>query len=224
MCNVPYAIISTGSNGNAVVLNDYILVDCGVSIKAVKPYSKALRLVLLTHAHGDHFNLSTLKWLAFERPTLRFGCGAWLAPALVEAGVAKAQIDILSTNKEYNYGSFKIIPVPLRHNVPNQGYKLHFRNGTKAIYATDTVTLAGITAKDYDLYLIEANYEDEEITKRIHDKVKSGEYAYEIEAMQNHLSKELCDDWIYSNIGTKGVYIYMHQHRDSEVDKCLFTE
>lgn len=85
------------------------------------------------------------------------------------------------------------------------------------IYATDTGTLAGITAKDYDLYLVEANYEDEEIAQRIHDKEKSGEYAYERSAMVNHLSKARCDAWIYQNIGSKGEYIYMHTHRESEV-------
>ena len=214
MSDLPYEIISTGSHGNAVLLNDYILVDCGVSYKALQPYIKALRLVLLTHAHGDHFNRATIRRLAYERPALRFGGGAWLAQALIESGVGKDRIDILSTGRSYRYGDDKVIPVPLQHNVPNQGYKIHFGSGKKAIYATDTSTLAGITAKDYDLYMIEANYEDEEIVKRIHDKVKGGEYAYEINAVQNHLSKEKCDEWIYKNIGSNGVYIYMHQHQE----------
>lgn len=51
-----YNIISTGSKGNAVVINDRILIDIGVPFKALEPVKKDLRLVLLTHQHSDHFN------------------------------------------------------------------------------------------------------------------------------------------------------------------------
>lgn len=51
-----YNIISTGSKGNAVVINGRILIDCGVPFKALEPVKKDLRLVLLTHIHSDHFN------------------------------------------------------------------------------------------------------------------------------------------------------------------------
>lgn len=46
---VPYNIISTGSKGNAVVINDAILVDCGVPYKWVESVVPKLKLVLLTH-------------------------------------------------------------------------------------------------------------------------------------------------------------------------------
>lgn len=45
-------IISTGSKGNAVILNGSILIDCGVSSRKLEPYAKKLKLVLLTHVHG----------------------------------------------------------------------------------------------------------------------------------------------------------------------------
>ena len=35
---------------------------------------------------------------------------------------------------------------------------------------TDTKTVEGISAKNYDLYLIEGNYEQEELEKRIEEK------------------------------------------------------
>lgn len=37
---VKYNIISTGSDGNATILEDFVLVDCGVPYKAVEPYSQ----------------------------------------------------------------------------------------------------------------------------------------------------------------------------------------
>jgi glyoxylase-like metal-dependent hydrolase (beta-lactamase superfamily II) len=68
-----YNIISTGSQGNAVVVNNHILIDCGVTFKTLKGVYKDLQIVLLTHIHTDHFKPKTLKRLAQERPTLRFG-------------------------------------------------------------------------------------------------------------------------------------------------------
>lgn len=213
--SVPYHVISTGSKGNAVVINDFILVDCGVPFKAIKPFASKLKLVLLTHIHSDHFRPSTLHTLSRERPTLRFACCAWLASDLVAAGVPAKNIDILEIGVMYDYGICNVIPVALVHNVPNCGYKIHFSVG-KVFYATDTNNLNGISARNYDLYMVEANYEEETILQKIADKKAAGEYAYEVNAMRNHLSKAKCDDFIYRNIGCSGEYIYLHCHVEEE--------
>ena len=205
MSKIPFNIISTGSCGNAVIINKSILVDCGVNFKALQPYYKDIKIVLLTHIHSDHFHRTAIKLLAQHRPTLRFACGKWLAQSVVECGVPKENIDVLEFGIIYNYGICNIIQFPLVHNVPNCGYKIHFPIG-KVIYATDANNLNGITARDYDLYLIEANYEDEEIQEKIKAKQANGEYAYELQVIKNHLSKAKCDD-----------FIYLHCHReDSE--------
>lgn len=41
---VKYNIISTGSDGNATILEDFVLVDCGVPYKALEPYRELLIL------------------------------------------------------------------------------------------------------------------------------------------------------------------------------------
>lgn len=212
-CNIPYTVIGTGSTGNAVLLNNRILVDCGVPYRDIAPHTRQIQLVLLTHCHGDHFNPATVRRLAAERPSLRFASGAWLLREMVDAGISKRNIDVLECGKMYNYGIASIIPVRLNHNVPNCGYKIHFAGG-KVFYATDTNDLNGIFAKDYDLYLVEANYEDEEIRRRIKQKEIDGEFAYEKNVLHNHLSKEKCDAWIYANAGCTSEYVYLHQHRD----------
>lgn len=94
-----YKIIATGSTGNAVFLNDYILIDCGVTFKALKYVYKQLQIVLLTHRHIDHFKPTTIHKLSEERPTLRFGCCEWLVNDLVEAGVPKQSIDVFEIGK-----------------------------------------------------------------------------------------------------------------------------
>ena len=67
-----YKIISTGSKGNAVVVDGRILIDCGVPFRRLESVYRDLDAVLLTHIHSDHFQPKTLARLAAERPSLRF--------------------------------------------------------------------------------------------------------------------------------------------------------
>lgn len=208
-----YNVISSGSDGNAVVLNDIIMIDCGVSFKALKDVYKALKIVLLTHAHGDHFNATTIKKLAAERPTLRFGCCPWLVLDLVNAGVNKKNIDVYTIGKVYDYSVFKVSPIKLYHDIDNCGYRL-FVGAQRAFYATDTAHLQGITAHDYNLYLIEANYEDEELQARIEAKQGTGEYVYELSVASRHLSKAQADEFLLENMSEKSKYVYLHEHKE----------
>lgn len=207
-----YNIISTGSKGNCIILSGCIAVDMGVSFKALKNVYRDLKIVLLTHIHSDHFNKTTIRRLAKERPTLRFGCCDWLVSDLIDCNVQKRNIDVFEIGKVYDYQRFKISPIKLYHDVPQCGYRL-FVGGEKAIYATDTAHLQGITAKDYDLYLLEANYEDEELQERIKSKQETGQFCYEMNVSSRHLSKEQADAFLLENMGTNSEYVYMHEHK-----------
>lgn len=216
-----YKIISTGSRGNALLLDNTILIDCGISFNKLKDYYKNIKLVLLTHIHSDHFNKITIKKLAEERPTLRFGCCKWLVNDLIECGINKKNIDVYEINTKYAYirkeqKTITIQPILLYHNVNQCGYKV-FIDNVKCIYCTDTYTLEGISAPNYDYYFIEANYEEKEIKKRIEAKEVLGIYSYEKDALLNHLSKEKCDEFLINNMGENSRYEYMHQHIEKEV-------
>lgn len=206
-------IISSGSKGNAVILNDIMLIDCGVPFKTLKDVYRDLKIVLLSHCHSDHFKKSTIKRLASERPTLRFAAPVWLYESLIKCGVEDSKIDIVEIGKIYGYGAFSISPIKLYHDVENCGYRI-FWGEEKALYATDTYTLDGITAKNYDLYLVECNYEDEEIKERIREKEEKGEFVYEKRVLRTHLSKADCDNFLVENAGAKSEFIYMHTHED----------
>lgn len=215
-----YNIISTGSKGNAVVINDRIMIDCGVPLKALEPVKKDLCLVLLTHQHSDHFNPRTVRALHKERPALRWGCCKWMVGPLLEAGVDKRRIDVIRPDKPGEtthamiYNGLAIVwPELLVHNVPNCGWHIE-HGGERLFYATDTGTLDGIEARGYDLYMVEANHIRAEIETRIKLKKAAGEYAYECEAKRNHLSREQAEDWLYQQMGPKSQYVFLHQHRE----------
>ena len=210
-----YNIISTGSKGNAAVINDRILIDCGIPFKALEPVKKDLRLVLLTHIHSDHFNPRTARALSKERPALRWGCCEWMVGPLLEAGVDKRRIDVLdpAIPAFEMYGNLcSIRPVMLTHNVPNCGYHI-LSNGERLFYATDTGTLDGIEGRCYDLYMVEANHTRADLEARMEAKRAAGEFSYEWAAAQNHLSKEQAEEWLYQQMGPNSQYIFLHQHQ-----------
>ena len=120
-------------------------------------------------------------------------------------------IDVLQIGSKYDYRLFKVSPIKLYHDVPQCGYRIFFED-YKVFYATDTKTLEGISARNYDLYLVEANYEDEELDERIRIKQEQQQYCYEYRARQTHLSKGQAVDFLLQNMGDSSEYVFMHQH------------
>jgi ribonuclease BN (tRNA processing enzyme) len=223
---VTFDIISTGSQGNAVIINGSILIDCGVPWKLLKSYAKQLKLVLLTHQHGDHFRPGTVRALYRERPAIRWCCCEWMVWPLLEAGVDKRVIDVAEPGAEYAYSPICAVRAEsIPHNVKNCGWHISIPIHPVAppyleclFYATDTSTLDGVEAKDYDLYMIEANHTRAEIEARIAEKQAAGEFAYEIAAAKNHLSREQAEEWLYRNMGPNSQYVFLHQHREAGIN------
>lgn len=213
-----FNVIASGSTGNAVVINDSILIDCGVPYKALEPVKKDLKLVLLTHVHSDHFKPRTVRALHKARPTLRWGCCEWMVGSLLEAGVDRRVIDVFGTGDTLCYWRLcAVTPQLLVHDVPNCGWRITMFDGEKdqnLFYATDTATLDGVEASEYDLYLIEANHTREELEARAKAKLEAGKYAYEYRAAANHLSQEQALDWLYQQMGPHSKYVFLHVHQD----------
>ena len=209
-----YKIISSGSKGNCVWLES-ILIDCGVPYRKLKEFD--YRLVLLTHIHSDHFNPRTIVKIAEDHPNVKFVCLRYLLDKLKNL-VNSDQIYVLEPNKKYDLGICRLSAFPLYHDVPNCGWKIEIK-GEKCIYATDT-RLIDTKAKNYDLYLIEANYITSNALKRARDKRLKGEYSYEMRAINNHLSKEKCDTFLRLNKGPNSECVYMHVHKgEYEIEK-----
>ena len=202
-------VISSGSEGNAVIYNNAIMVDCGVSLKALQEVKRSLKIVLLTHKHSDHLKIRTLQRLQAERPTLRVACGAFL---LEELPCIK-NIDVLQVGKIYDYGAFKVSPVKLYHDVPNFGWRIFLPNGQKIFHATDTVHLEGISAKGYDLYAIEHNYCEEYIQQAFEEARANGEYTHAYGNINTHLSIQQARAFIEANRKESSEVLELHKSR-----------
>ena len=216
---IDFTVIGSGSAGNAVVVEPGILIDCGLPAKRIRPYADRLKLVLLTHVHGDHFNTAAVRALHVERPALRWGCCEWMVKPLLDTGVDRRQIDVYPLNDMFSWygwsvGNVGIKPVELSHNVRNCGYHLYFPDGRRIFYATDTGYIDNVEAKGYDLYLLEANHTEAEIAAKIAEKHAAGEFAYEEQAAVNHLSREQAEAWLARNARQDSQYVFLHRHQE----------
>ncbi|GIM51995.1 hypothetical protein CAPN004_10250 [Capnocytophaga cynodegmi] len=201
-------VIGSGSSGNAIIYDKKILVDCGVSFKALQPYLKEIKIVLLTHKHSDHLNLRTLQILQNHRPTLRIACCSWLIEELPNL----KNIDVLEIGKMYNYGSLKVSPVKAYHDVPNCGWRI-IKDNFKIFHITDTAHLEGITARNYDLYAIEHNYCEEKVEKAIREARAEGKYCHAIGSIQTHLSIQQANEFIEVNAGANSQVLELHKSK-----------
>ncbi len=212
-------IISTGSKGNAVLLDNHILIDCGVPYCRLSAYADKIKYIFLTHQHSDHLNTSTLRRLCTEHPSIKIIYNGYLACALYKdcsEFIYKSSF-ITESKKWYQVGKFMFENEMLMHDVPNCAWKIFIstaKSTFKLIYATDTSSIERIRAKDYDLYLIEANYDNNEIVERMKNKIACGGYMYEDRVLRTHLSKQQADEWLYKNMGEQSSFIYMHAHEN----------
>lgn len=203
-----HQVIHSGSEGNAILYHEHILVDIGVPFASVRPLLYKIQLVLLTHEHKDHLNIDTLRRLCKERPTVRVGCCEWMLPHL--EGIKN--VDVFEIGKEYDYVHFSLVPVKLYHDVPQCGFKI-FKGDHKIFHATDTCTLAGIEAKNYTIYAIEHSYDADTIFGVIEEKESRGVFAYERGVIQSHLSEQAARQFIFNNAGENYEVLRLHESK-----------
>lgn len=203
-------VLKTGSSGNAVLYFNSILIDAGVPFSVIAPYASKIQIVLLTHEHGDHLNVSTLKKLQEQRPGIRIASPYWLLDKI--RGLRN--IDVVEFNQFYSYVDFQIANFKLYHDVPNCGWRI-FRHGMKVFHATDTAHLQGIFAREYDIYAIEHNYDEETIAESIEKKKALGRFAYEEGSINSHLSAQAAQDFFLKNKHENSVLVRLHESKNN---------
>jgi hypothetical protein len=107
----------------------------------------------------------------------------------------------------------------LIHDVENVGWIVRVSGGEHdgtAMYATDTHHIP-IAAPDLDLYMIEGNYNQEDIERRIAEKTEAGVFSYEGRVLQSHMSMEAAVEWLRDNADPyKSKIVFLHGHINSE--------
>lgn len=146
-----YKIISTGSKGNCVIIND-VMVDCGVPFKEIKQELYSIKYLLITHSHSDHLNTRTLRQIMSKHPRIKI-IGNYEIHAIWHCNI------IANAYYPIEIGAYTFFPFECSHDVITYGFTWNFE-GQDIIYATDTSTLEYAPKKKYDWFFIESNHDE----------------------------------------------------------------
>ena len=220
-----FKIIGTGSQGNAFLFEDNLLIDCGLSFKKLSEAIDISKIeyVLLSHIHGDHFNKIAIRKLFVANDNVQFICGEWLVKYLNDVGVTIDRITVVEYGAIYDAGDFKIAPVKAYHDVPNMGYRL-ILNGHKHFHITDTSTLKGITATNYKSATIECNHCVVKANEIIEQAKEDGEFTHLPGAMNSHLSVQETVAFVNTNDIAELTPIHIGESTRREVELYVQQE
>ena len=207
-----YEIVGSGSRGNAIIIEDVLMLDCGVPFTQIRPYLKKVKIIFISHIHQDHLYPSTVKKIAYNHPLIRFICGSKdVAEKLLECGVLIQNIYFMPSRKWFSLGIVNLKLEPMKHDVDNYALKFKINNINKrGIYIVDTASLGDLKAEKYDLYLIEANYKEETLQKHLQE-CSQEDLIYLQRVPYTHLSYEQANTFLIDNMGANSEFQYIHE-------------
>jgi phosphoribosyl 1,2-cyclic phosphodiesterase len=196
------------------------MIDLGLSYSKTKPYCDGIKYVLLTHIHGDHFKKDTIRKLFVNHEQIKFVCGEWLREKLLKIGVEQDRIIVHEFGKVYELGEYKISPIIAYHDVENCGYRI-MKDGYKHLHITDTVSLEGIEAVNYNSASIECNHHYERALELIEEAKENDEFSHLKGAMNSHLAVHKTIDFCKENNIKKLFPIHIGSSTKKEVIESL---
>jgi len=204
-----YDIIGSSSAGNSIVYFEKIMVDVGLSFNKLKDRLDKLDVILLTHRHGDHFNKTAIKMIGKQYPNILMCVPEGLKDEFDKLEYQGRKFDTIVGVKYKFSPTLTIESFGLFHDVPNVGYKITYNN-YKVIHATDSGSINHITAKGFDLYAIEHNYDEEMLDYEIKLKIQDEVFSHEIRSRETHLSFQQAYEWISSQRKEASEVIMLH--------------
>ncbi len=193
-------VLNTGSKGNSFLCEPFLF-DIGCSFEKIKKYIPKIKYICITHVHGDHCNVATLKTILGHRPSITIITNDEVANKLVDNGVRKNKILVIDKPlKLKNIGIIK--KHEMVHDAKNFGYSIEFENGFKFAYLTDSGDISHIKLPNYSLVVLECNYQETIINAKIIN-AKNEEDWYNFNHLKRvkmtHLAEHQHNAWIEEN-------------------------
>ena len=175
-------ILATGSGGNCVLIENRILIDAGITVKAFRENGlepNGLDALLITHKHADHMKTPLVRYLLGE------GVKAFLPASVIAELTKEGKIDMLPLTATgqvvpiqdegaVTYGGMSITPYPQKHHdMVNYAFVLE-KEGERLLYATDLDTVSAtdmgvglLHLGTFDTILLEGNYDEDYLRRYI---------------------------------------------------------
>lgn len=178
---------SSSGNGYALISDDgeIFLIEAGIKsremVKGIDYRVNAVSGCVVSHAHGDHSQYIT----AYSKLGIRVGCNQDVA----DKKNSLLYPNILQEGKTYSFGTYRVTPFNVKHDVPNFGFIVYHKDMGTLLFATDTYTLP-YEFQNVGHFLIEANYSDDILNENIRKgKIDNGQRK---RLMVSHMSLNNC--------------------------------
>lgn len=213
--NVAY----TGSSGNCIVIDDEIVIDCGIKVSLIQEYLDNASYLFITHRHGDHLNNACINYLNKSKP--------WALPLMIYTNPDVIQaihrhnklkdlqpenvltsgyekFDITTSKQTYHVECF-----PCEHDVQNQGFIFTNELGEQLIFATDTATMKHAPHRKYDYIVVEGNWDEDKLA----DMLATDDFDSIFRATRNfrHLSVQALETFINENSHDGTIVYQLHE-------------
>lgn len=184
--DLPIKLYGSGSKGNSAFIQPArLLIDIGLPAKRYEDELRKIDVIFLTHQHGDHLNLATLKYIAKYQPQIQIFTPIQLVDFLEDKGVWPLIDEVtypMVDGEEFDYttrdgNKVFVKPYNTKHgDLQNMAFDIEiplFK--TRLLYATDLEELgpdddfgsSGLPTELYNLIMLEANYDKPKLTSII---------------------------------------------------------
>jgi phosphoribosyl 1,2-cyclic phosphodiesterase len=182
-----YKILSSGSQGNCVIINGDIMFDCGIPYKKMKNDLYDVKYLIITHVHTDHLKLETLLQIMRNFPRIQIIGNYEVHQAAMVNHIANAGHDIKT--EDYIFTPFECF-----HDVLTYGYTFQIGED-RIIYCTDTSSLENAPKDQYDYFFLESNHDEAKLEQARNQK--KGRYDPYMSG-KRHLSTQAAKAFYYT--------------------------
>lgn len=189
-------VIGTGSSGNCYIVQDdteALVLECGVKFKAVQAaldfnLSKVAGC-LVTHEHLDHAK--------YIKDFIAGGIDVYCLQATADARkVDSHRMIAIKEGKQFQVGNFKVIAMPVRHDVPCVCFLIEHEKTGRFCFITDTI-YCEYTFPKMNNIIVEANYSGTILQQRLDAGEEPGFLSNRI--LKSHMSLETCLGFLKAN-------------------------
>lgn len=202
---ITYRILTTGSKGNAVLI-DNILIDAGLTKKKLEQMTSFddIEHVFISHKHSDHFNKPLV------RAFIEAGKDVYLPEGVREKLDEEGKLDwrdyenvhSIPETCEFECGEYHVTALAQKHwDIINYAYILT-KGDERYLYSTDLDTLEpselgkGLYGLDkFDVIFLEGNYDEEWLREYIVSGVSLLDDGFNFET----LTSDELNKWVRKN-------------------------
>lgn len=184
-------VIGSSSKGNSYALRaesgEILLLEAGVPLREVKKaigyQTNKVKMVIVSHVHGDHAKYITEYVKA----------GLDVYSNVDVSNHYKDQVCIMEAGQTYHCGNFRVTPFDVKHDVPNFGYLIFHPDVGTIFFASDCYNL-DFVIKGVNIFLAECNYSDELLDKAVQEGKTPRSQADRVRL--SHMSMGHCMVWL----------------------------